>query len=51
MTEANCVVTKIDYPERDHTGSVGRPLANLDMKYVSTPQRPAPIAISKFSKY
>lgn len=32
MTEATCVVTSLQYPEKDYTGSVGRPVANIDMK-------------------
>ncbi len=32
MTEATCVVTSIQYPEKDYTGSVGRPVPNIDMK-------------------
>ena len=32
MTEATCVVTSLQYPEKDYTGSVGRPIANIDMK-------------------
>lgn len=34
MTEGTCVVTSVRYPEFDHTGSVGRPLPNIDMKLV-----------------
>lgn len=32
MTETCCIATRFDLPEEDDTGSVGRPLANLDMK-------------------
>lgn len=32
MTEATCIVTSFRYPERDYTGSVGRPIPNIDMK-------------------
>lgn len=34
MTEATCVVTRVKWPETDNTGSVGRPIPNVDMKYV-----------------
>lgn len=33
MTEATCIVTRIKWPEKDITGSVGRTIPNLDMKY------------------
>ena len=32
MTEAACIVTRLPYPERDETGSVGRPLPSIDIK-------------------
>jgi acyl-CoA synthetase (AMP-forming)/AMP-acid ligase II len=34
MTETSCVATRFPYPEKDDTGSVGRPLPNLDLKLV-----------------
>ena len=34
MTETSCIATKFSHSEADHTGSVGRPIANLGMKYV-----------------
>lgn len=34
MTESSCIATKFSYPENDNTGSVGRPIPNLGMKYV-----------------
>jgi 4-coumarate--CoA ligase len=34
MTEASCIVTRFEYPERDVTGAVGRPIPNVDMKLV-----------------
>ena len=34
MSEATCIVTMVKYPEKDMTGSVGRPAPNIDMKYV-----------------
>lgn len=34
MTETSCVATMFRYPETDVTGSVGRPLPNLDVKLV-----------------
>ncbi|KAK3058920.1 hypothetical protein LTR09_000485 [Extremus antarcticus] len=34
MTETSCIATRFPYPESDTTGSVGRPLPNLDMKLV-----------------
>ena len=34
MTEATCIVTRFKWPEKDVTGSVGRPIPNTDMKYV-----------------
>lgn len=34
MTEATCIVTRIQWPEKDTTGSVGRPAPNIDMKIV-----------------
>ena len=45
MTETTCIATKFTYPERDDTGSVGRPLANLDVKLVDD----AGIDISAYS--
>jgi acyl-CoA synthetase (AMP-forming)/AMP-acid ligase II len=34
MTETSCIATQFYYPERDDTGSVGRPVPNLDVKLV-----------------
>ncbi|KIW11613.1 hypothetical protein PV08_10915 [Exophiala spinifera] len=34
MTETSCVATKFYYPEKDDTGSVGRPIPNLDIKLI-----------------
>lgn len=34
MTETSCIATRFPYPEHDITGSVGRPLPNLDLKLV-----------------
>ncbi|KAK3697266.1 hypothetical protein LTR37_017578 [Vermiconidia calcicola] len=34
MTETSCVATRFAYPETDDTGSVGRPMPNLDLKLV-----------------
>jgi len=34
MTEASCIVTRFEYPEDDLTGSIGRPMPNIDMKIV-----------------
>lgn len=34
MTEASCIATAFRYPEADETGSVGRPLPNIDSKLV-----------------
>ena len=34
MTETSCIATMFPYPEKDTTGSVGRPLPNLDLKLV-----------------
>ena len=34
MTESSCVATRLEYPIKDVTGSVGRPLPNIDMKLV-----------------
>ena len=34
MTETSCIATRITWPEKDTTGSVGRPLPNLDLKLV-----------------
>ncbi len=34
MTETTCISTMFPWHEHDYTGSVGRPLANLDMKLV-----------------
>lgn len=35
MTETTCIGMLHPWPERDVTGSIGRPLPNLDVKYVS----------------
>jgi long-subunit acyl-CoA synthetase (AMP-forming) len=35
MTEAMCVAMMIPWPEHDYTGSSGRPIANLDVKWVN----------------
>ena len=32
MTETSCIATRVPYPNHDDTGSIGVPLANLDMK-------------------
>lgn len=40
MTETSCVATNFFYPEFDDTGSVGRPLPNLDTKYDLLPPIP-----------
>lgn len=32
MTETSCVATMFYWPENDRTGSVGRPIPNLEMK-------------------
>jgi acyl-CoA synthetase (AMP-forming)/AMP-acid ligase II len=34
MTETSCIATMFYYPENDDTGSVGRPIPCLEMKYV-----------------
>ncbi|KAK5108781.1 hypothetical protein LTR62_007841 [Meristemomyces frigidus] len=34
MTETSCVCTRFPYPETDVTGSVGRPMPNIDLKLV-----------------
>ncbi|KLJ05654.1 hypothetical protein EMPG_09366 [Blastomyces silverae] len=34
MTETTCVATKFVYPENDDTGSVGRPVASLEMRLI-----------------
>jgi 4-coumarate--CoA ligase len=34
MTETSCIGSMFHYPEDDYTGSVGRMLPNLDVKYV-----------------
>ena len=34
MTETSCIATRFPYPESDFTGSVGRPIPNLDLKLV-----------------
>lgn len=34
MTEASCVATRFPYDEHDDTGSVGRPLPNIEIKYI-----------------
>ncbi|KAK5198122.1 hypothetical protein LTS13_000999 [Exophiala xenobiotica] len=34
MTETSCVASKLYYPERDDTGSVGRMMPNLDVKLI-----------------
>jgi 4-coumarate--CoA ligase len=34
MTETSCVAARFYYPENDQTGSIGRFIANLDIKYV-----------------
>jgi acyl-CoA synthetase (AMP-forming)/AMP-acid ligase II len=34
MTETSCVCTQFRWPEKDHTGSVGRLVANMEIKYV-----------------
>lgn len=34
MTETSCIATRFPYPEKDITGSVGRPIPNLDLKLV-----------------
>lgn len=39
MTETSCVATKFNYPENDDTGSVGRPVPNLEIKYVPSQRR------------
>lgn len=34
MTETSCIATQFLFPQSDATGSVGRPIPNLDMKLV-----------------
>lgn len=34
MTETSCIATRFPYPEKDATGSVGRPIPNIDLKLV-----------------
>ena len=34
MTKASCIASMFRYPESDDTGSVGRILPNLDVKYI-----------------
>lgn len=34
MTETSCIATRFPYPEKDTTGSVGRPMPNLDLKLI-----------------
>lgn len=34
MTESSCIATRFEFDESDITGSVGRPIANVDMKLV-----------------
>ncbi|KAL2367079.1 AMP-binding enzyme [Blastomyces gilchristii SLH14081] len=34
MTETTCVATRFAYPENDDTGSVGRPVASLEMRLI-----------------
>ena len=38
MTETSCVASRFWYPENDETGSIGRFISNLDVKYVSVPR-------------
>ena len=45
MTEASCIVTRMPYPESDATGSVGRPIPNIDIKYVPKPKIPPMLII------
>jgi 4-coumarate--CoA ligase len=33
MTETSCIASQFEYPEGDDTGSVGRMLPDLDVKY------------------
>lgn len=35
MTETSCVCTQFRWPEKDYTGSVGRLVANMEVKYVN----------------
>lgn len=35
MTETSCIATRFPWPEKDTTGSVGRPMPGLDLKLVS----------------
>ncbi|EER39172.1 adenylate-forming enzyme AfeA [Histoplasma capsulatum H143] len=37
MTETTCIATMFRYPENDDTGSVGRPVASLEMKAKTSP--------------
>lgn len=34
MTETSCVATRFVHSEHDNTGSVGRPIPNVELKYV-----------------
>lgn len=34
MTETSCVATRFPYPETDTTGSIGKPIPNVDLKLV-----------------
>ena len=34
MTEASRIATRVEHPESDITGAVGRPIPNVDMKLV-----------------
>lgn len=34
MTESSCIATSFRYGEDDDTGSIGRPIPNVDIKYV-----------------
>ena len=36
MTESSCIATMFPHTERDDTGSVGRLIPNLEIKYVAT---------------
>lgn len=38
MTETSCIATMFSYPEKDTTGSVGRLLPNLEVKYEARDQ-------------
>jgi acyl-CoA synthetase (AMP-forming)/AMP-acid ligase II len=35
MTETSCIATLFPYNEHDDTGSVGRPIPNLELKYIA----------------